>query len=430
MKKKLFLIIIASISLFLIYKTIFSLQTKQQPTQSKQLLSESSVSIVITTDLHYLSPSLHDDGTFFTDMVDNADGKNMYFIEEITEAFVDKMIVDKPEFLIISGDLTFNGEKQSHIDLEKKLSRIKNAGVTVLVMPGNHDIERSSAAKFKGENYELVDSISKEEFAKIYKNHGLQKSLQKDDNSLSYVYSARKDLWFLFVDSNSNADNKLSPDTLKWIESMLKEAEKNKIKVIGISHQNLLSHNPDFSSGFLIDQSPKLSALYQNSQVFLNLSGHIHIQHINHKGQTPEIITSSLAVSPHQYGRITLNAKNLHYQAEQLNIENWAKNKKITNEKLLHFSEYSRTFMEEVAKRKSEEWTTGSKLSPEKITLARDTFASLNADYFAGKTSHLEEYSEGITILENQFDGFITSYLKTIIADSQKNHQELTLPID
>ncbi|MFC5630657.1 MULTISPECIES: metallophosphoesterase [Streptococcus] len=404
-------------------------QFKPQAVKNAPTSSEAPVSIVVATDLHYLSPSLHDDGSFFTDMVDNADGKNMYFIEEITEAFVDKMVADKPEFLIISGDLTFNGEKQSHIDLEKKLARIKNAGVTVLVMPGNHDIDRSSAAKFKGENYELVDSISKEEFAKIYKNYGLQESLHRDDKSLSYVYSARGDLWFLFVDSNSNADNKLSSDTLKWIESMLKEAEKNKIKVIGISHQNLLPHNPDFSSGFLIDQSPKLSALYQNSQVFLNLSGHIHIQHIS-EGQPTEIITSSLAVSPHQYGKIAVDAKNLDYQVEQVNVENWAKSNDINNEKLLHFSEYSRIFMEELAKRKSKEWTSDSELPQEKITLVRDTFASLNADYFAGKSSNLEEYSEGINLIENQFDGFIISYLKNIIADSKKNHQELSLPID
>ncbi|MHC5792010.1 metallophosphoesterase, partial [Streptococcus pyogenes] len=76
------------------------------------------------TDLHYLSSKLTDKGNFFTDLFNNADGKNMQYIEEITEAFVENVIAEKPEILVISGDLTFNGEKDSHLDLERKLHRI------------------------------------------------------------------------------------------------------------------------------------------------------------------------------------------------------------------------------------------------------------------------------------------------------------------
>ena len=36
---------------------------------------ENPVNIAVATDLHYLSSSLTDGGTFFTDLVKNADGK-------------------------------------------------------------------------------------------------------------------------------------------------------------------------------------------------------------------------------------------------------------------------------------------------------------------------------------------------------------------
>ena len=36
---------------------------------------EKPVTIAVATDLHYLSSSLTDGGTFFTDLVKNADGK-------------------------------------------------------------------------------------------------------------------------------------------------------------------------------------------------------------------------------------------------------------------------------------------------------------------------------------------------------------------
>ena len=247
------LLIMAVVS-FLGYK---SSTWSQEGFFQSQLVSFSSqekpINIAVATDLHYLSSSLTDGGTFFTDLVKNADGKNMFYIEEITESFVATMIQEKPEILILSGDLTFNGEKQSHLDLEQKLEKIKENGTQILVMPGNHDIDRSSAAGFFGDSYELVDTVSKEEFAKIYQDYGLQESIEKDDTSLSYLYRARKDLWILMLDSNSHGTNEISDQTFSWIEEILKDAKEQDIQVLAVSHQNLLTHNPYFTEGFLID---------------------------------------------------------------------------------------------------------------------------------------------------------------------------------
>ena len=262
---------------------------------------ENPVNIAVATDLHYLSSSLTDGGAFFTDLVENADGKNMFYIEEITESFVATMIQEKPEILILSGDLTFNGERQSHLDLEQKLEKIKENGTQILVMPGNHDIDRSSAAGFFGDGYQLVDTVSKEAFAKIYQDYGLQESIDKDDTSLSYLYRARKDFWILMLDSNSQGTNEISDQTFSWVEEILKDAKEQDIQVLAVSHQNLLAHNPYFTEGFLIDRSQELEALYEKYDVMANLRGHIHIQHIKDSG-LPEILTSALPVSPHHYG--------------------------------------------------------------------------------------------------------------------------------
>ena len=140
-----------AIASFLGYK---SSTWSQEGSFQSQLVTFSSqekpINIAVATDLHYLSSSLTDGGSFFTDLVNNADGKNMFYIEEITESFVATIIREKPEILILSGDLTFNGERQSHLDLEKKLSRIRQNGTQILVIPGNHDIDRSSSEDFMG----------------------------------------------------------------------------------------------------------------------------------------------------------------------------------------------------------------------------------------------------------------------------------------
>ncbi len=390
---------------------------------------ENPVNIAVATDLHYLSSSLTDGGAFFTDLVENADGKNMFYIEEITESFVATMIQEKPEILILSGDLTFNGERQSHLDLEQKLEKIKENGTQILVMPGNHDIDRSSAAGFFGDGYQLVDTVSKEAFAKIYQDYGLQESIDKDDTSLSYLYRARKDFWILMLDSNSQGTNEISDQTFSWIEEILKDAREQDIQVLAVSHQNLLAHNPYFTEGFLIDQAQELEALYQQYAVVANLSGHIHIQHIQDK-DLPEILTSALPVSPHHYGMIQFDGKTLDYQTKILDVASWARGQGLTDQKLLNFSQSSQAFMEQVAARKLEPDLLDSSLTDLERELLLRTFAQVNADYFAGRSIDPADHQQGLSLLQDHDLPFYPSYIDSILKSAEKGHESLQLEIE
>ena len=73
------------------------------------------VKIITATDIHYLSPSLTDYGSIFRETINSSDGKVIRYIDEIMSAFADEVISAAPDILILSGDLTFNGEKASHI---------------------------------------------------------------------------------------------------------------------------------------------------------------------------------------------------------------------------------------------------------------------------------------------------------------------------
>ncbi|WP_394405275.1 metallophosphoesterase [Streptococcus sp. 20-1249] len=426
-RRKIIIIILLLVSAILgiIYKQAPQEHLKEK---SQDTSVDKPISFAIVTDLHYLSSKLTDNGGFFTKMIDHADGKNMYYIEEITDAFVDQVIRLKPEYLILSGDLTFNGEKQSHLELAEKLSKIRNSDIEILTIPGNHDIERSSAAKFIGDGYQFVPTISKKEFQGIYGLDNLQLSLQKDDNSLSYVYKSRSDLWFLMLDSNANRDNSLSDETLEWVEQVLKTAQKNHAKIIAVSHQNLLPHNPQFSNGFLISQADKLRELYQKYGVLINFSGHIHIQHIE-QGQVPEIVTSALSVSPHQFSLVKYDGKKLNYQTQALSLEEWAKWKGYSDKYLLNFSTYSRKFMEEIGAKKAEEGLDKEKLLDQEVALLRETFGQLNADYFAGNQVDLNDYNQGLNLWKQQSSTFMKNYIDTIIKENQSSHHDFFMDI-
>lgn len=77
--------------------------------------------IVIATDIHYLAKELTDFGPAFEEMVQSGDGKAITYVWEITDAFLEEVIARKPQALILSGDLTLEGEQLSHEALAKKI---------------------------------------------------------------------------------------------------------------------------------------------------------------------------------------------------------------------------------------------------------------------------------------------------------------------
>ena len=150
-------------------------------------MSEGILNIMIATDLHYLSKSINDGGEAFSKMMAKGDGKVMKYIEEIVDAFVLEVINRKPDALLLLGDLTFNGERVSHMELAIKLKEIVTAGVKVYLIPGNHDINHERCMGFCGNKIYKVDSVSPDEFREIYHHCGYNLAIHFDKTSASFL---------------------------------------------------------------------------------------------------------------------------------------------------------------------------------------------------------------------------------------------------
>ena len=99
--------------------------------------------IIQATDVHYQSADAEDDGAAFQLFVERCDGKVVKYLPQLLDAFMDQVIAEKPSALVLSGDITMNGEKINHEELARKLGKVQEAGIPVLVIPGNHDINKS-----------------------------------------------------------------------------------------------------------------------------------------------------------------------------------------------------------------------------------------------------------------------------------------------
>lgn len=382
-----------------------------------------SPDVIVATDLHYLARELTDNGAYFMQLIERGDGKVMRYSEELVDAFVAQVIARRPRALILSGDLTFNGERVSHERLAQKLARIAAAGVRIYVIPGNHDLNMGSAARFDGDGYTLVPSVTADEFRAIYGAFGYDSTLSQDANSLSYSAQLASGLRALFIDVNGVPKRNTVPqETLRWIDAQLLDAAENGERVIAVSHQNLLRHNSLIYQGFTIDNASELLPRCEAADIPLHLSGHIHMQHIarSEKGLS-EVATSSLAVSPNQYGMLFIHSDRIEYRTEPVDVSAWAAKNGLTDPELLDFAAYSAAFFRDTSHRQ----TPAADSQAQQLA---SFMADINAAYFAGRMDTVDLESELVDQLRER-GGFFSSYIAGILAEGKHNDTRLTVPL-
>lgn len=289
--------------------------------------AEASVSgfrAVIASDLHYIAPELTDGGPGYQQTLKNGDSKFMPYVEEITDAFLDEVLADPPDVVLLTGDLTFNGAEISHRRLAGKLQRLEDAGIPVLVLPGNHDVYNENAALYRGGSFERVPFADSESFAGIYRDFGPGEALSADSDSLSYVWQLNEQVWIMMLDENTAHDFcGLSDRSFQWIEAQLQKAREEGRFVLVAGHQNVFQHSI-FRGGYVIQGTQRLQELLRRYGVPLCLSGHLHTQHVQSEDGLTEIATSALCSYPCQYAVLTAEDGRLRYGTRRLDLAAWA----------------------------------------------------------------------------------------------------------
>ena len=273
--------------------------------------------LLFATDLHYLAPTLTDHGAIFRLVMANSDGKLTEYCEEITDAFLSEAAALRPDVLILTGDLSFNGEKESHLALAQKFRTLEEQGVPVLVLPGNHDLYRTCYALI-GDTGTETDTVSAEEFSEIYADFGYREALSRDADSLSYTAQVSETTRVVMLDANTPHDFcSLSEETLGWLAVQLTAAEQAGQRVIVACHQNLFQHSL-FRAGYVLDCTEALQSLLRGHGAPLFLSGHMHIQHIVTEGGLTEIAASPLTMGDCRCGLLELTGSETRYETRSV----------------------------------------------------------------------------------------------------------------
>lgn len=399
--------------------------------------NERDVNIVQISDVHYFSNKLTDYGHIFESEVENGDAKSVRYVESIMDAFVYEMYDKKPDLIVVSGDISYNGEKLSHIEFASKLRKLKESGIDSIVIPGNHDIDYYKVKSFFGEQSQDIDAATIEDFIEIYREFGYdsEKINSRDKHSLSYIYDLNEKISILMIDtSTENNIMNISDKTYKWIERELQSRSLLGKTVISVTHQNILGHNKMFISGYKIANSSKLVDLFNKYNVRLNLSGHMHAQHISENKKVYDAAVGCISLYPNLYAEIKIDGRrNILYSTVQLNIEKWAKESCIDNEDLINFNTYIMNYMSRGTYNRTINSFNELNISENDRKAMLEFFNKTNLAYFSGTMADYDDLNvenPAYVLWQKYYEkDLLGKYLASIYQEEKKNHNKLEIMI-
>ena len=319
---------------------------------------------------------------------------------EYSDELVDALLWDvrnqHADMLLLTGDLCNGGKPYRHEALAENLRTLQDAGVRVYVLPGNHDLA----------------PVTQTEFQKLYAAFGYEEAFSRDETSLSYCV-LRDGLMLLMMDtagySAGSADlpgadipdsNKpyLNPQTLRWAEDMLREAEERNLLVLAAGHYNLLSpysHDESYK-GFYLESGDRFSALLEEAGSPLYLSGHIHQRAVYQKNGLTELVTEFLLGYPTSYSVLDLEDGAIVYTPRRIDVDAWAKETAQTDPVLLHFSQWQQDALLQYSFDNVKYMSERNPLSAAEQKQAAEFFYRVMDSYWSGNLSRDRETLEAM----------------------------------
>ena len=271
--------------------------------------------IVVLSDPHVMAPSLLvNKGTAWTNYL-NREDRLMDYSWQLFDEVLNRIKDLRPGLVLISGDLTKDGEQVSHQYLTGKLDELRALGIRTLVVPGNHDRgSNSDAVSYDGENTTQVAVATDGWFAAQYANYGYGTGSEREESSLTYACEPITGLVVIGIDSGTNGN--VSSTTLAWIVEKATAARASGKKVIAMMHYPLIPHFTGvntFESSAVVQNYGTVRNTLADAGIHVVFTGHFHTSDIakdwndDMKREIYDVNTGSLIAYPCDYRVVTMS---------------------------------------------------------------------------------------------------------------------------
>lgn len=288
------------LSLLLAVVLVFTLTV---PALAAEKPQDMNLRIAVMSDLHYLSPDMIADTEDFEHAF-NSDRKLLKESSSVLHEMLERVRADKPDILLVSGDLTKDGEQECHAALAKQLQQLQQdvPGLKIYVINGNHDIRNYNAKNFNTADGKAVPATrtEPEDFKQIYDFVYSDPTViatftpaeGNKAGGLSYVARPVEGLTVIAMDTcryssdnTSNGDDEhetsgaISADLEKWVIEQTTAAKARGDLVIGLEHHGLVPHfdvQPTILPMYLVNGYERIAQEYADAGMSVVFTGHMH----------------------------------------------------------------------------------------------------------------------------------------------------------
>ena len=262
----------------------------------------------------------------------------------------------QPQAIFITGDLTKDGEKVSHkLLVDRYLKPLREQGIRVFVIPGNHDVNNPHAKIYDGNKTKRTTTISAGDFARIYNDYGYGEALAIDPHSLSYVVQLDPKTRLVAVDACRYEDNsfdkdicvtagRIKPQTMQFIKTETDKAHKLGMEVVMMMHHGIVSHfdwQDKIMKEYLVADWKKQAKRIVKMGIKVCFTGHFHAQDISQKYGLTDVETGSTVSYPHPYRLIDIDTSKgtMHIHSDRVyTLGSMAGNKETLEQKSERFA--------------------------------------------------------------------------------------------
>lgn len=192
------------------------------------------------------------------------------------------------DIVLIAGDLSFNGEKESHLEFIELLKSLKESGKAVYVITAGHDFNDTPFA-FNETGRIQPEGTKREDLFDLYYEYGFKQAIAVDKENLSYVAQLGDGVRLLALnnDGNEECGHTYTPEQIDWILQQTKKAREDNQIMIAMNHYPLLPGSPVFElmgeGDIFMKNSDKITTMFADEGVHLCFTGHMHNQSIKKK---------------------------------------------------------------------------------------------------------------------------------------------------
>lgn len=246
------------------------------------------LTLTVISDIHYYSKKTGVSGKAYE--LDNAKSQKLLAdCPEVLQAAFRQIAKDgRSEIVLVSGDMTNNGEVESHRECIALLQELKAAGKRVYVITATHDYQDSGETDgYSGDEKIKVPALRRGELWELYRPFGPDEAIAVHRESMSYIVQLADGyrLFALNDDSNGAGKSGFSDECFAWIAGQARKAKEEGQFIIAMTHHPMLSPSPFYSiigAGDMMGDHAKRVQQCADLGIQFMLTGHSHIQDVSY----------------------------------------------------------------------------------------------------------------------------------------------------